>query len=61
VRFWSVTHILCSCAIVALVWYLYVQVSPKAGNMNAAMFPIDYPDREPLIGDSTIVVVNDVR
>eukprot|EP00612_Vaucheria_litorea_P005782 CAMPEP_0171461346 /NCGR_PEP_ID=MMETSP0945-20130129/5831_1 /TAXON_ID=109269 /ORGANISM="Vaucheria litorea, Strain CCMP2940" /LENGTH=671 /DNA_ID=CAMNT_0011987675 /DNA_START=409 /DNA_END=2424 /DNA_ORIENTATION=+ len=37
------------------------RVSPKAGNMNSAIFPIDYPDSEPLIGDSTIVAVNDCR
>ncbi|CAM9783444.1 unnamed protein product [Discosporangium mesarthrocarpum] len=37
------------------------RISPKAGNMNAAIFPIDYPDDEPLIGNATIVVVNDAR
>ncbi|KAG5175559.1 cellulose synthase, family GT2 [Tribonema minus] len=37
------------------------KVSPKAGNMNAAIFPIDYPEQVPLIGDSTIVVVDDCR
>jgi cellulose synthase/poly-beta-1,6-N-acetylglucosamine synthase-like glycosyltransferase len=35
--------------------------SPKAGNMNAAMFSQDHPDMEPAIGKSTIVVVNDCR
>jgi hypothetical protein len=29
--------------------------------MNAALFPIDYPDKEALIGDSTILAVNDCR
>ncbi|KAG5179332.1 cellulose synthase, family GT2 [Tribonema minus] len=37
------------------------KVSPKAGNMNAALFALDYPDMPPLIGNSTIVVVNDCR
>ncbi|CAM9743211.1 unnamed protein product, partial [Ectocarpus fasciculatus] len=37
------------------------RISPKAGNMNAAMFPIDDPTSPPLIGPSTIVVVNDAR
>ena len=37
------------------------KVSPKAGNMNAALFAVDYPDAAPLIGNSTIVVVNDCR
>jgi cellulose synthase/poly-beta-1,6-N-acetylglucosamine synthase-like glycosyltransferase len=37
------------------------KVSPKAGNMNAALFPIDYPDSAPLVGDSTIIAVNDCR
>mmetsp|Transcript_4432 Transcript_4432/g.6276 ORF Transcript_4432/g.6276 Transcript_4432/m.6276 type:complete len:1027 (+) Transcript_4432:159-3239(+) len=37
------------------------KVSPKAGNMNAAIFSLDYPDMPPLIGNSTIVVVNDCR
>lgn len=37
------------------------KVSPKAGNMNAAIFAIDYPDQAPVIGDSTIVVVDDCR
>jgi hypothetical protein len=37
------------------------KVSPKAGNMNAAIFPIDYPEQAPFIGDSTVLVVNDCR
>jgi hypothetical protein len=37
------------------------KVSPKAGNMNAAIFPMDYPQQEPFIGDSTVLVVNDCR
>ncbi|KAG5192414.1 hypothetical protein JKP88DRAFT_271166 [Tribonema minus] len=37
------------------------KVSPKAGNMNSALFALDYPDMPPLIGSSTIVVVNDCR
>ncbi|CAM9342279.1 unnamed protein product [Ascophyllum nodosum] len=37
------------------------KISPKAGNMNAAMFPVDDPTSPPLIGPSTIVVVNDAR
>mmetsp|Transcript_1129 Transcript_1129/g.1733 ORF Transcript_1129/g.1733 Transcript_1129/m.1733 type:complete len:968 (+) Transcript_1129:131-3034(+) len=37
------------------------RVSPKAGNMNSAIFNIDYPEDEALIGDSTILVVNDCR
>lgn len=37
------------------------KISPKAGNMNAAIFPIDNPTSEPLVGDATIVVVNDAR
>eukprot|EP00752_Nemacystus_decipiens_P009510 g8501.t1 len=37
------------------------RISPKAGNMNAAMFPMDDPTSPPLIGPSTIVVVNDAR
>ncbi|CAB1103980.1 GT2 [Ectocarpus sp. CCAP 1310/34] len=37
------------------------RISPKAGNMNAAMFPMDDPTAPPLIGPSTIVVVNDAR
>lgn len=37
------------------------QVSPKAGNMNAAIFP-NSPGEEPVIGDAArIVVVNDAR
>lgn len=34
------------------------KVSLKAGNMNAALFALDYPDMAPLIGN-TIVVVNE--
>ncbi|KAG5191792.1 cellulose synthase, family GT2 [Tribonema minus] len=37
------------------------RVSPKAGNLNAAIFAVDYPEDDPLIGDATIVVVNDCR
>jgi hypothetical protein len=37
------------------------RVSPKAGNMNAAIFAMDYPEEEALIGDSTIIAVNDCR
>jgi cellulose synthase/poly-beta-1,6-N-acetylglucosamine synthase-like glycosyltransferase len=37
------------------------KVSPKAGNMNAALFPIDYPEEEALVANSTILVVNDCR
>ncbi|CAM9415618.1 unnamed protein product [Ectocarpus sp. 4 AP-2014] len=37
------------------------KISPKAGNMNAAIFPVDDPTMTPLTGDSTIVVVNDAR
>jgi hypothetical protein len=29
--------------------------------MNAAIFPMDYPQQEPFIGDSTVLVVNDCR
>lgn len=28
---------------------------------NAALFPVDNPDSPPLVGDATIVVVNDAR
>ncbi|CAM9949458.1 unnamed protein product, partial [Laminaria digitata] len=37
------------------------KISPKAGNMNAAIFPVDDPSSVPLVGDATIVVVNDAR
>lgn len=38
-----------------------IQVSPKAGNMNAAIFP-NSPREEPVIGDSArVVIVNDAR
>ncbi|CAM9642369.1 unnamed protein product [Chrysoparadoxa australica] len=37
------------------------KVSPKAGNMNTAVFNLDNPDKEPLIGDAKLVVVNDAR
>eukprot|EP00752_Nemacystus_decipiens_P009511 g8502.t1 len=37
------------------------KISPKAGNMNAAIFPVDDPSMVPLIADATIVVVNDAR
>lgn len=37
------------------------KISPKAGNMNAAIFPMDDPTSPPLIGPSTIIVVNDAR
>ncbi|CAN0113427.1 unnamed protein product, partial [Phaeothamnion confervicola] len=36
-------------------------ISPKAGNMNSAIFAVDYPDQPPLVGDATIIVVNDCR
>lgn len=39
----------------------FPKVSPKAGNMNAALFPMDYPDDPPLIGNASILVVNDCR
>jgi cellulose synthase/poly-beta-1,6-N-acetylglucosamine synthase-like glycosyltransferase len=35
--------------------------SPKSGNMNSALFAVDYPDCAPLIGDSTLVAINDAR
>lgn len=37
------------------------KISPKAGNMNAAIFPIDDPTSGPLVGEATIVLVNDAR
>ncbi len=37
------------------------KASPKAGNLNAAIFAMDFPDQAPLIGDSTLLVVNDCR
>jgi cellulose synthase/poly-beta-1,6-N-acetylglucosamine synthase-like glycosyltransferase len=37
------------------------KVSPKAGNMNAALFPVDYPKEAPIVGDATLVAVNDCR
>ncbi|CAM9444245.1 unnamed protein product [Chrysoparadoxa australica] len=36
------------------------RISPKAGNMNAAIFRLR-PEEEPLIGDSKVVVINDAR
>ncbi|CAM9632852.1 unnamed protein product, partial [Choristocarpus tenellus] len=37
------------------------KISPKAGNMNAAIFPVDYPLNPPLIGNCNLVLVNDAR
>lgn len=45
----------------AIIRRVCVQVSPKAGNMNAAIFP-NSPGEEPVIGDpARVVVVNDAR
>lgn len=50
-----------ACRTVLLCTFHNLQVSPKAGNMNAAIFP-NSPGEEPVIGDGArIVVVNDAR
>ncbi|CAM9502564.1 unnamed protein product, partial [Ectocarpus sp. 13 AM-2016] len=36
------------------------RISPKAGNMNRAIFSFN-PQEEPLIGEAAVVVINDVR
>ncbi|CAM9857880.1 unnamed protein product, partial [Ectocarpus fasciculatus] len=36
------------------------RISPKAGNMNRAIFSFN-PQEEPLIGEAAVIVVNDVR
>jgi cellulose synthase/poly-beta-1,6-N-acetylglucosamine synthase-like glycosyltransferase len=37
------------------------KVSPKAGNLNSALFSIDHPEIAPFVGNASIVSINDCR